>query len=338
MKAVFLVKNGAAASAFEIRETPTPAPAPGQVLIQVDAFGLNFADVMARLGMYKEAPPKPCVLGYDVAGTVTSIGAGVSNVKEGDRVTAMTRFGGYAEFAVTEASAIAVIPDSVDNATATTLATQYCTAFYAGAHLVNLREGDQVLVHSGAGGVGMALVQLALYKKCTVFSTVGSEEKVKYLKQLGVHHTINYRTHEFGAEIKRLTGGKGVDVIFDAVGGSSVRKGFNNLCAGGRIVCYGAAEMSGRNIFGKVSAAMNFGLYHPLMFMMGSKSILGVNMLQIADHKPDIIHYCLENVVQLTMEKVFTPYPATVFPVQEISKAHDLLEKRKTMGKIAIKW
>ena len=338
MKAVYLVKNGPAANAFDIREIPTPVTGAGQVLIKVEAFGLNFADVMARKGMYKEAPPLPCVLGYDVAGIVTETGDGVLNVQVGDRVTAMTRFGGYAEYALTESSAVALIPSNVDTATATALSTQYCTAYYAGAEMVNLRAGDKVLVHSGAGGVGTALIQWASYKKCEIFSTGGSQEKLKKLTALGVHHPINYSTQDFQTEIKKITGGKGVDVIFDAVGGGSVSKGFRSLAPGGRIICYGASVMTNRHVFGKLGAALNFGLYHPLMFMMASKSMIGINMLQIADHKPEIIRDCLQAVVKLAAEGIFIPSPANLFPVAEIAQAHEYLEKRNSMGKVAIQW
>ena len=178
MKAAVLVKNGHAATAFEIREVPKPALAKGQVLIKVECFGLNFADVMARQGMYKEAPPIPAILGYDVAGTVEEVSDGVINVKPGDKVFAMTRFGGYAEYAVTNSSAVALIPNNISSAAATALATQYCTAYYAAAEMVNLHEGDKVLIHAGAGGVGIALIQYATYKGCEIFSLLPAVEKI----------------------------------------------------------------------------------------------------------------------------------------------------------------
>ena len=338
MKAVFLTKKGAASQAFEIREVPQPSAGPGQVLIKVEAFGLNFADVMARRGMYKEAPPIPCVLGYDVAGLVVATGTGVSNVAAGDHVTAMTRFGGYAEYAVTDALATSLIPISLDAPTATALTTQFCTAYFAAAEMVNLHPGDKVLIQSGAGGVGTALVQYARYKQCEIFSTAGSPEKIQYLSKSGVHHPINYNTHDFEQEIKQLTGGKGVDVIFDAVGGKSVKKGFRLLSAGGRIVCFGAADMNNRNLPGKIKAALGFGLYHPVMFMMASRSMIGINMLRVADEQPLVIQRCLNAVVKLTEEGIFAPSIGKVFPVAEIADAHDYLEQRKSMGKVVVKW
>jgi NADPH:quinone reductase-like Zn-dependent oxidoreductase len=338
MKAVYLITKGAAARAFEVREIPVPVPQAGQILIKVEAFGLNFADVMARRGMYKEAPPLPCVLGYDVAGIVTAAGPSVTNVRVGDRVAAMTRFGGYAEFAVTDSRAAAIIPPDLDAGMATALATQYCTAYFSAAEMVNLHPGDKVLVQSGAGGVGTALIQFAKYRQCEIFATAGSEEKLQHLSASGVQHPINYTTHDFEKEIKKLTKGQGVDVIFDAVGGKSVKKGFRSLASGGRIICYGAADMNNKSLPGKIKAALDFGIYHPVMFMTASKSMIGVNMLRIADDHPERLQHCLEAVVKLRTEGVFTLSRGKTFEVSEIAEAHDYLEKRKSMGKVAVRW
>lgn len=338
MKAAVLIKNGEASSSFQIREVPKPIPGIGQVLIKVAAFGLNFADVMARRGLYKDAPPIPSILGYDVAGTVSQLGSNVTDVAIGDRVVAMTRFGGYAEYAVTEALAMAKIPETLDAPTATALATQYCTAYFSAAEMVNLHKGDKVLIQSGAGGVGTALIQFALYKGCEIFATAGSSEKLGYLRKSGVHHPINYTTQDFEEEIKKITNGKGVDVIFDAVGGKSVKKGMRSLDAGGRLICYGASDLSGKNIFGKIATGLAFGIYHPAFLMMPSKAIIGVNMLQIADKKPIVIQRCLKEVTRLTEEGVFKPMLGKAFPVAEIGAAHEFLEKRKSMGKVAVEW
>ena len=338
MKAAVLIKNGSSTGAFEIRDVPKPTPKQNEVLIKVSAFGLNFADVMARRGSYKDAPPLPAILGYDVAGIIEDTGDGVTNFKKGDKVIAMTRFGGYAEYATTNAGAVAILPDHIDDAIATALATQYCTAVYVAAEMVNLYEGDKVLIHSGAGGVGIALIQYAVYKKCEIFATAGSPEKVNYLKEAGVHHAINYTTDNFEIIIKNSTQQKGVDVIFDAVGGKSVKKGFRLLAPGGRLICYGAAELSNKNIFGKIKTALNFGFYHPAQLMMPSKSIIGINMLQIGDHKPHVIERCLAEVMRLYQQGVFVPVIGKVFNVADISKAHDYLEQRKSIGKVIVQW
>ena len=338
MRAAVLIKNGSAFKAFELREVPIPLVKQGQVLIKVVAFGLNFADVMARKGMYKEAPPLPAILGYDVAGIIEEIGQGVLNVKKGDRVTAMTRFGGYAEYAVTNASAVAAIPDELDAATATALTTQYCTALYAAAEMVNLHKGNTILIQSGAGGVGTALIQYALHKQCEIFATAGSETKINYLSEMGVHHPVNYNTQDFETVAKKITNQKGIDVIFDAVGGKSVKKGIRLLAPGGRIVCYGASALTNKNIFGKIKTALDFGFYHPAMLMMPSKSIIGINMLKIADHQPQVIERTLTEVMKLYSAGIFVPQIAKVFLGTAIDEAHEYLENRKSIGKVVVQW
>lgn len=339
MKAIYIIGHGNADEAFEIRETPKPVPKPGEVLVKVEGFGLNFADVMARKGMYQDAPPLPSLVGYDVCGTVERVGTNVTNLVEGDRVTALTRFGGYAEYAITDARAAAKISDKPNVAEATSLTTQYCTAYYCAAEMVNLFEGDKVLIHSAAGGVGSALMQYAKYKGCEIFATTGSENKVQLLKDAGAHHVINTAKDDFDEVIEDLTKGDGVDVIFDAVGASFIRKGIGVLAAGGRIVCYGAADMTDAgNIFSKLGKALQFGIYHPAQFMMTSKSLVAVNMLRIADHKPMVLKRCLENVVRLYDEGVFKPSAGKIFKAEEIAQAHKFLESRQSTGKVACKW
>lgn len=338
MKAIVLKKYGEAKEAFEMQELPAPAVSKGQVLINVSYSGLNFADVMARKGLYKEAPPLPCVLGYDVAGIVSAVGEGVNHLEIGDAVIAFTRFGGYAQQAVADAVGVTKIPAGWDAANAIALTTQYTTAYYMAAEAMNLHQGDKVLIQSGAGGVGIALIQYCKHKGCEIFATAGSNEKITYLEQLGVHHPINYSTEDFETAVNRITNNKGVDAIFDAVGGSSVRKGIKLLAAGGKLVCYGASVLSNKKGLARLKAGLSFGFYHPAMLMMPSKSIIGINMLKIADNKPGLLQHCLESVVELAKQGIFAPRESLVFNVNEIAKAHEMLADRKTIGKVVLKW
>jgi NADPH:quinone reductase-like Zn-dependent oxidoreductase len=339
MKAIYIVKHGDADKAFEVREIARPAPKPGEVLVKVEGFGLNFADVMARKGMYKDAPPMPSLIGYDVCGKVEQVGNEVSDLKVGDRVTAMTRFGGYAEYAVTDARAATKIPDNITSAEATALTTQYCTAYYCAAEMVNLFAGDKVVIHSAAGGVGAGLLQYAKHKGCEIFATTGSSSKVELLKQMGAHHVIDTSKTAFDDYVTKATNGEGADVIFDAVGADFIRRGIKILAPGGRIVCYGAAQMSDSgNLFFQLSKAIQFGIYHPAVFMMSSKSLIGVNMLKIADGKPLVIKRCLQNVVRLVEEGIFKPHGGKTFKATEIVDAHKFLESRKSIGKVVCEW
>ncbi|NND08719.1 MAG: zinc-binding dehydrogenase [Saprospiraceae bacterium] len=339
MKAAFLVKYGDASSAFEIREVPRPKPKDQQVLIEVEAFGLNFADVMARLGLYKAAPPLPSLLGYDVVGTIVECGPAVTEFQTGDRVTALTRFGGYAEFAVAESSVLGKIPPSMPAGVATALSTQYCTAFFLARELANVQAKDQVLVHAAAGGVGTALVQIAKHQGCEVFGTCSSAEKVAYLRDHNVDHPINYRQHDFAEKVTEILGNGGLDVIFDPVGGKSVKKGFRLLGAGGRILTYGVSSMNqAKSVFGKLHVLGQFGFYHPVQFLSKSRGMIGVNMLTIADQKPHKISRVMKQVISMTEAGILQPHVGGEYPAEHIGDAHAHLESRKSMGKIIVKW
>lgn len=340
MKTITLVKYGKADAAFEIRESAMPKPSPGQVLVKVDGFGLNYADVMARNGLYRDAPPVPCVLGYEAVGTVAETGSEVKNVSVGQRVLAFTRFGAYAEYTLTQSMAVVPIPETMDNGVVVALATQYCTAYFAAFEMANLFPGDHVLIHAAAGGVGIALVQLAKLKGCIIYGTAGSEEKINFLKSIGVDYPINYNTKDFLSEIRKIRGEKGLDVIFDSLGGKVFAKSRKLLAHGGRIVGYGNAERSnkGAGIFADIQLLFGFGFLNPAFLLMNSRSIIGVNMLRIADNKPEVLRRCMENVVELASSGKIKPHVGGRYKTSEISEAHDFLENRKSVGKILVEW
>lgn len=179
MKAAVLVCKGLPGRAFEIQERPLPELHDNSVLIETEAFGLNYADVMARKGQYRDAPPMPSVIGYDVCGRVQATGKNVEHLQPGDRVTALTRFGGYAQFAVTDAGAAVKIPEDTDACTALALATQGATAWYCAEEVCRIYPHERILVTAAAGGVGSLLVQIALLKHARVYGIVSSEKKKK---------------------------------------------------------------------------------------------------------------------------------------------------------------
>jgi len=340
MKAIVLVRYGTADRAFELREEPMPEPAPGQVRIAVEAFGLNYADVSARQGTYQDAPPLPCVIGYEVVGRVDALGAEVAGPEVGTRVTALTRFGGYATHAVTDARAVAPIPDGMEAGVAAALPTQYGTAYYCAEEMVRLHPGDHVLIQAAAGGVGTALVQLCKRRGCIIYGTAGSDDKLSYLRTLGVDHPINYRTADFAAEVRRLRGSDGLDVVFDSLGGAAVRKGVQLLAAGGRMVCFGAASRkTGRpQLLHDIPFALSFGLPHPISLMIHSKAVIGVNMLHVSDQRPLVLKRCLDAVVRLALNGEVQPTVGGRFTSADIAKAHAFLEGRGSIGKVVVSW
>ncbi len=338
MKAIYLNKYGNSDAVFEIKETEIPIAGKGELIIKVHSFGLNFADVVARRGLYPEAPKNPAVLGYDVAGTVHALGESTKGFEIGQRVTAVTRFGGYAEYAKTIQEGVSLIPDNMDFATATALVTQGCTAYFCAYESVKLHEGDRVLIHAAAGGVGSLLVQMAKHEKCIVYGTA-SGKKMDYLKSIGVDYPIDYTQQDFNQIIKDSN--QRIDVAFDSVGGSTFKKSMKILNAGGRMVTFGAAEQINGNNTNKLRAlktVFSFGIFSPLQLLMTSKAIIGVNMLKIADSCPAIFNRCLNAVVKMAQKGIIQPRIDKVFNAKDIAQAHDYLESRQSIGKVVAEW
>jgi NADPH2:quinone reductase len=340
MQAIVLIRHGSPEEAFELRELPTPEPGAGQVRIAVEAFGLNYADVSARQGTYNDAPPIPCVIGYEVVGRIDAFASGVTNLPVGQRVAALTRFGGYATCAVTDARAVVPITEDMDAGIAVALPTQGSTAYYCAEEMVRLHEGDHVLVQAAAGGVGTLLVQLCKRRGCIVYGTAGSDEKLAYLRELGVDHPINYRREDFADAVRRIRGTDGLDVIFDSLGGSAVRKGIQLLAAGGRIVCFGAAERQagGLQIVNDIKFAASFGFPHPIPLLMNSKALIGVNMLRVSDQRPDTLKRVLHAVAHLVLQGELKPTVGGRFTAKQIADAHEFLGGRGSTGKLVVSW
>ncbi len=339
MKSIYLTKNGKANEAFEIRESPMPEPKENEVRIKVEVFGLNFADVMARRGIYQDCPPLPCVLGYEVVGRIDVIGSKVKTLKQGDRVAAFTHFGGYSEYVVIDESGATIIPEDMPATFAASLITQYCTAYFACMKATTVFEGENVLVHAAAGGLGTAFVQLLTLRKAVIFGTCSSDEKVSYLKSIGVHHPINYKTADYRSEIKKILGNKRIDVIFDSLGGKYIRDGVKLLGPCGRIICLGGSELlSTSNPVIRIGKMLQFGFYHPGLLMMASKAIIGVNMLKVAENKPEVLFTIMNELLALQKKGLIRPRAGKEYPVARLAEAHAALENRSTMGKVVIRW
>ncbi len=339
MKAWVLTAHGAPLRALSLQQRPGPVPASGQVLIRCEGFGLNYADVMAVKGLYRDAPPPPCVLGYEVVGRVEGLGDGVPPSLLGKRVVAMTRFGGYAERAATDHRALAVIPDHMPLGEAAALATQGCTAWYMARIACPLRAGQRVLVHSAAGGVGLLLVQLAVKAGCTVYAVASGAGKMELLKRYGAHHVIDRSTGDYAQQVRALLGDRRIDVSFNAVGGSTFRKDMGLIGSGGAQVLYGGSERGeGKGMLGTLRFVWRMGLVVPIFLMMKSRSLIGVNMLRISEHHPELIAECLRGVVQAHQEGWLRPHVHQEFPPDQLPEALEVLGSGDTMGKVAVRW
>jgi NADPH2:quinone reductase len=338
MKAIELVRHGEADKAFRFTQKELADPSENEVQIKVAYSGLNFADVLARRALYPDAPKNPAVLGYDVSGTIESVGKNVKHLMPGDRVAALTRFGGYAEYVNTMADGVARIPDHISLDIAPALATQACTAYYCAVEKVRLRKGDHVLIHAAAGGVGSILVQLAKNAECTIYGTA-SAAKHEYLKSIGVHHPVDYRNQDFYSIITDKSGKRPIDFAFDSLGGSTFKKSLKLLKPTGTIVSYGAtSQLDGKRKIKAIRAVLAFGIYSPIQFLMHSRSLITVNMLRVADHKSSVFNEVLNAVVSLIEKEELKLKLDSVYDADNIAKAHQQLESRNSMGKIVIKW
>ncbi|UKN00489.1 zinc-binding dehydrogenase [Paracrocinitomix mangrovi] len=337
MKAAVLVKVGKGEEAFEIRDISKPVPKENEVLIKVETFGLNFADVMSRRGKYKEAPPMPSVVGYEVVGMVEESASEDYKHLVGKRVVAFTRFGGYAEYAVTQGLACAEIGD-INAGEACAIAVQYATAYYMCMDSVRLYEGDKVMVHAGAGGVGTALIQLCKLQGCEVFANAGSDDKLDYMKQQGADHVMNYRTQDYAVEIPKIIKKERLQATFNPIGGATYKKDFGLIGSGGKVMLFGASDLTNKKwgVFSALNFARKMSLLMPISLVMNSKSIMGINMLKIGDNAPKILSRCMKECVALLKEGKVKPHVGAEFQLEEIGKAHDLLESRKSMGKIVV--
>jgi NADPH2:quinone reductase len=218
------------------------------------------------------------------------------------------------------------------------LATQYCTAYYASHVVTTVMPGDVVLQHAVAGGVGTALVQLCKHRGATVIGLTSSEGKMNQALQNGCDIAINYTTTDYVAEVRKKVGK--IDVSFNSVAGSTFKKDLGLLNKGGRLVCYGAAErLSGKwGFFSTLGLVLRMGRIVPVKLLMQSQSLIGVNMLRIADHRPDILQHCMEAVVEMYRQNKVHPLVGATYPVERIAEAHDFFESGKSTGKLVVKW
>lgn len=340
MQQLAIIQHGAAKAAFQLQQGPELSPQEFQVLVKVAGFGLNYADVMARNGLYKEAPKIPFVPGYEVVGQVIDKGSRVPDEIMGKRVVAFTRFGGYADLALADYRALAQIPEEMPGGEACALATQYCTAYYMTNYQSRLHKGEIALIHACAGGVGTALTQLCQLQGVQVAGLCSSSQKVDYLKKMGVDFPINYREVNYPEAIERQCGKRKMDLIFNTVAGKSFKKDLKLLAHGGRLFCFGGSARSGQksHLLNDLAFLMKTGFVSPLFMMMKAQGLIGVNMLRIADHRVDIIGHCLHALVSLWEKKNIRPQVGATFPAKDIAAAHQLLESGESTGKVYVYW
>jgi NADPH:quinone reductase-like Zn-dependent oxidoreductase len=331
VRAVVITEHGGP-EVLQVEQRPDPQPAAGQVLIDVHAAGINFADLMARLGFYPDAPKPPCVVGYEVAGTIAALGAGVDgDLSIGQRVVAPVRFGGYAEKAAAGADGVVALPESMSFEQGAAIPVNYATAWEGLIRAGNVEPGERVLIHSAGGGVGIAATQIAKRAGCEVWGTA-SPGKHDAIRGFGVDHPIDYTRSGWERDVPKL------DLVMDALGGASFRRSYKLLRAGGRLVCFGASAVvdgENRNLIAAAKTALRMPRFNIIKQMSDSKSVIGLNILSLWDERGTGESW-RASLTELLNDGTIKPVVAESFPFDRAGEAHRFVSERKNLGKVVL--
>ncbi len=321
MQAVRLHAPGDA-DALVVERVPVPEPGAGEALVRVEAAGLNFIDVYKRTGLYRI--PLPATLGEEGAGTVVAIGAGVSQVQVGDRVAWAMVLGAYAEYAVAPAARLVRLPAQVSAVQGAAVMLQGMTAHYLATSTYPLREGDRCLVHAAAGGTGLLLVQIARRLGAFVIGTAGSEQKAELARSAGANEVIVYTRDDFAAEVRRITGGRGVQVIYDSVGKTTFLPGLDLLAPRGMMV-----------LFGQSSGAVA-PVDPQLLNQKGSLFLTRPTLGHYVATRDELLRRAGELFAWIGAGEL-TVRVGAEFPLAAAAEAHRALEGRRTTGKVLLR-
>jgi len=340
MRAVVITRHGGP-EVLRVQEWPDPQTGPGQVRVAVKAAGINFADLMARAGIYPDAPSPPSVVGYEVAGEVEDVGEGVTGFAVGDRVIAGTRFGGYAELVAVDERQVLPLPDALSFEQGAAIVVNYATAYAGLVMMGGLRRGDRMLIHSAAGGVGIAALQIGSTIGAEIFGTA-SAAKHDVVREQGCDHPIDYHSVDFADEVMRITGGEGVDVVMDAIGPTSFKRSYRILRQGGRLVMFGLAEAQTgerRDIPALLKGLARMPLatvpwWKSLGMMNENKGIFGLNMLSWWDREG--LDRLLGPLTEGLTGGEYVPVVADSFPFERAGDAHSFLGEGSSVGKVVL--
>jgi NADPH:quinone reductase len=320
MKAVVFDKLGGP-EVLKIAEVPKPEVKPGTVLLKVRAAGINFADTLFRQGQYVMQPQLPDTPGLEAAGEIDAVGAGVTNLRPGQRVAAIGSKM-YAEYAIAPATQVIPIPDSLSFEDATAVPVQVLTAWHLLHTAHQTAPGQTVLVHSAAGGVGIVAMQIAKAAGARVIGTVSSDSKVALAKEYGADDVINYATKDFAVEANRITGGRGVDLILDAIGATTMDKGIGCLAPFGHLILYGRSGGAP-------------GPFNVFRLFDKSTKLSGFTLYTVAA-VPDVMRRGIEESFKLIAAGKVKLLVGKSFPLAQAAEAHKFMESRQSTGKLVL--
>jgi NADPH:quinone reductase-like Zn-dependent oxidoreductase len=337
-----VVKRYGNPDVFEMREMPDPQLNPGEVLIRVKAIGVNFADLMQRMGIYPDTPKPPFVPGFEVAGVVEKVAEGGraaegEPVRPGDAVCAMTTFNAYAEWVAVPGRQVYRLPAGMPFDDAAALPVNYLTAYHSMFVMGNLQSGDRILIHGAAGGVGIAAVQLARARGLEIFGTAGPT-KQEYLRKIGVDHAIDYEKSSF-VDVVRKFSPDGIEMVMDAIGGKSFANSYKCLGPTGRLVVYGVSAAAGpdgkKSLTRGLSALLQMPRFNPLKLMRDNIAIIGVGMGSMPS-RTALTRSEMEEIFKLYDSGKLKPVIGKSFPLPEAASAHKYIHARKNIGKVVL--
>ncbi len=337
MRQVWITRVGPP-EVLKLIEAPDPKPKPGEVLIRVRASGVNFADIMGRLGLYPDAPKLPAVVGYEVAGDIVAVGEGVKR-SIGEKVLAITHFGGYSDMVCVPLDGAVPLPAGMSYEEGAAIPVNYLTAYQMLVQMGSLKSGERVLVHSAGGGVGLAAIDICRIYGAEVFGTA-SVSKHAFLRERGVAHVIDYRTQDYEDEVQRLTGGRGVHIVLDAMGGEHWKKGYRCLVPSGRLVMFGLSNA----VVGKTRSIPSllktliktpFFSFPPSRLMNNNKALIGVNLGHMWGETELLSKWLLQILAWHSEGKIHLHVGAR-FPLAEAAAAHYYIQERKNIGKVIL--
>jgi NADPH:quinone reductase-like Zn-dependent oxidoreductase len=337
MRAVVIEKTGEP-DTLALRDVPEPSSTPGRVLVRVRAAGVNFAELMARMGLYPDAPERPFVPGYEFAGDVEQVAEGVEGLAPGDRVMGGCRFGGYAELVSAGVGDVFRLPDDWSYEEGAAFPIVYATAYAGLVVFGGLRADERVLIQAAAGGVGIAATQIAKLLSAEVYGTA-SASKHDAIREFGVDHPIDYRTKDFAAETRRIAGEEHpLDLIIDGIGGRGLKSGYELLRPGGRLVMIGHSSFVTGEKRNLAKAAANLARtprFNPIRLSSDSKAVIGLNMLRLWDARGSFDDYT-EPLMQWVDQGLLRPVVAEAFPLERAAYAHRFMQDRKNVGKVVL--
>src|SRR5438552_13264988 len=336
MRQVVTTRNGGV-EVLEVQTAPDPKPGPGEVVIDVRAAGLNFADILARQGLYPDGPAKPCVMGYEVSGIVEAAGDDVDQNLIGKAVIAMTRFGGQAELVAVPATQVFEKPDALTFEQAAAIPVNYLNAWALLVAMGGLKKDEAVLIHNAGGGVGLAALDIAKQIGAKTFGTA-STGKHEFLRARGLDHAIDYRTQDWLPVLKDLTNGRGVELVIDPLGGPSWKKSYQALRTTGRMGVFGMSVASASGIKGKIralKAILSMPRFNPIGLMNRNKGVFGLNLGHMWGESEKVAAWTSE-IMRGVAEGWIRPHVDRAFRFDEIAEAHRYIESRKNIGKVVL--